>query len=103
MNIGYDLLCISLPTITEDDDYTLQTQSFTYAGGTSVMAFTFMVDVLADNVFESSEQFELTLAIDQAFQDRGVDLGNPSKAMVTIEETEGMLHIRAYSTLLLCS
>ena len=67
------------------------------------MAFTFMVDVLADNVFESSEQFELTLAIDQAFQDRGVDLGNPSKAMVTIEETEGILHIRAYSTLLLCS
>ena len=65
------------------------------------MAFTVIVDALADNVFEGSEQFELTLAIDQAFQDRGVDLGNPSKAMVTIEETEGTYvctYVCAYST-----
>lgn len=65
------------------------------------MAFTLIVDVLADNIFERSEQFELTLAIDQAFQECGVDLGNPSKAMVTIEETEGAFahtYIRVYCT-----
>lgn len=42
-------------------------------------------------MFERSEQFELTLAIDQAFQDLSVALGNPSRATVTIEELEGTL------------
>lgn len=48
-----------------------------------------VVDVLVDSMFERNEQFELTLAIDQAFLDRDIVLGNPSKATVTIEETEG--------------
>ena len=83
----------SLSHPVEVDDYVLQTRSFTYTGGTSGREFTFVVDVLADDTFEGSEQFELALNIHQGFQDRGVALGNPSMATVTIEDTDGTLHL----------